>query len=173
MSAIILKIILCSSIFIAIYYLFLEKERMHRFNRLYLLSSLLLSYVIPFITITIQRPEVKTQPQLILEETTQQLVFMHQEEESFNWMHIVWSIYVIITFFLLLKSIFALLTVRKIQGEKQIYQHHKIILTEENLSPFSFWNTIYMGKRYMKMIQSIQEFFCMRRLTLNRSTVQT
>ncbi|WP_353148053.1 M56 family metallopeptidase [Chryseobacterium sp.] len=150
MSAIILKIILCSSIFIAIYYLFLEKERMHRFNRLYLLSSLLLSYVIPFITITIQRPEVKTQPQLILEETTQQLVFMHQEEESFNWMHIVWSIYVIITFFLLLKSIFALLTVRKIQGERQIYQHHKIILTEENLSPFSFWNTIYMGKRYMK-----------------------
>ncbi|UKB79841.1 hypothetical protein [Chryseobacterium sp. MEBOG07] len=147
MSAIIFKIVLCSSIFIAVYYLFLEKEKMYRFNRLYLLSSLLLSYVIPFVTITTQRPETENNPQLIMEETAQQMVFIEQPvQESFNWMNIVWGVYIIITLFLLLRSLFALLAVRRIQGENHIYHHHNVILTKENLSPFSFWNTIYMGK---------------------------
>jgi bla regulator protein BlaR1 len=151
MSAIIFKIVLCSSIFITVYYLFLEKEKMYRFNRLYLLSSLLLSYVIPFVTITTQRPETEINPQLIIEETAQQMVFIDQPvQESFNWMNIVWGIYIVITLFLLLRSLFALLAVRRIQGEKHIYHHHNVILTKENLSPFSFWNTIYMGGSYMK-----------------------
>lgn len=149
MTAIILKIILCSSIFIAIYYLFLEKERMHRFNRLYLLSSLLLSYTIPFVTITLPSQKPATTPQLIIEETAQQLVFIPQEQESFNWMNVVWGIYIIITLFLLLKSLFSLLAVKRISGEKYRYQGHNVIVTKENLSPFSFWNTIYMGENYM------------------------
>jgi len=149
MTAIILKIILCSSIFIAVYYLFLEKERMHRFNRLYLLSSLLLSYTIPFVTITLPSQKPAATPQLIIEETAQQLVFIPQEQESFNWMNVVWGIYIIITLFLLLKSLFSLLAVKRISGEKYRYQGHNVIVTKENLSPFSFWNTIYMGENYM------------------------
>ncbi|MGN7708855.1 M56 family metallopeptidase [Chryseobacterium sp. 22543] len=150
MTAIILKIVLCSSIFIAVYYLFLEKERMYRFNRWYLLSAILLSYIIPLINITIQRPEAETKPQIIIEETAQQMVFIQPEPESFNWMNIIWAIYAVITLFLLIKSLFALLAVRRIQGEKQIYEDYNILLTSESLSPFSFWNTIYMGKSYME-----------------------
>ncbi|WP_431612351.1 M56 family metallopeptidase [Chryseobacterium sp. 'Rf worker isolate 10'] len=149
MTAIILKIILCSSIFIAVYYLFLEKERMHRFNRLYLLSSLLLSYTIPFVTITLPSQKPAATPQLIIEETAQQLVFIPQEQESFNWMNVVWGIYIIVTLFLLLKSLFSLLALKRISGEKYRYQGHNVIVTKENLSPFSFWNTIYMGENYM------------------------
>jgi len=149
MTAIILKIILCSSIFIAVYYLFLEKERMHRFNRLYLLSSLLLSYTIPFVTITLPSQKPAATPQLIIEETAQQLVFIPQEQESFNWMNVVWGIYIIVTLFLLLKSLFSLLALKRISGEKYRYQGQNVIVTKENLSPFSFWNTIYMGENYM------------------------
>ena len=150
MAAIILKIILCSSIFIAGYYLFLEKERMYRFNRWYLLSALLLSYVIPFITITIQNPDTDTKTQILFEETAQQMVFVQPEQESFNWMNIVWGIYAVVTIFLLIKSLLAFLAIRRIRGEKLIYEHYKILLTNENLSPFSFWNTMYMGKHYMQ-----------------------
>ncbi len=150
MAAIILKIILCSSIFIAGYYLFLEKERMYRFNRWYLLSALLLSYVIPFITITIQNPDTETKTQILFEETAQQMVFVQPEQESFNWMNIVWGIYAVVTIFLLIKSLLAFLAIRRIRGEKLIYEHYKILLTNENLSPFSFWNTMYMGKHYMQ-----------------------
>ena len=150
MTAIILKIILCSSIFIAVYYLFLEKERMHRFNRLYLLSSLLLSYTIPFVTITLPSQSTEKTPHLVLEETAQQLVFIPQEQESFNWMNVVWGIYIFITLFLLVRNLISILKIKRISGKRHIYQNHTILLTKENLSPFSFWNTIYMGESYMK-----------------------
>ncbi|MGH1520148.1 M56 family metallopeptidase [Chryseobacterium sp. JK1] len=149
MFAIILKIILCSSIFIAVYYLFLEKEKMYRFNRFYLLSSVVLSYIIPFITISV--PQVEEKPQLVIEEAAEQITFVQPVvQESFNWMNVIGIIYVTITFFLLIKSILAILSIKKIKGKKQTYQNCNIIITEENHSPFSFWNTIYMGKIYLK-----------------------
>ena len=49
-----LKVIACSGIFIAVYYLFLERDKMHRFNRFYLLATVLFSLVIPLITIELQ-----------------------------------------------------------------------------------------------------------------------
>ena len=152
MSTIIFKIIVCSSIFIAVYYLFMEKEKMYRFNRFYLLSSLLLSYVIPFITITIEAPETKaeTNPPLIIEEAAQQINFIQPVQESFNWMNILWAVYILITLFLLIKSILALLKINRTKGEKRIYQNYNMVLTKDDVSPFSFWNTIYLGKSYIK-----------------------
>lgn len=150
MLSIILKIILCSFIFIAVYHLFLEKEKIYRFNRFYLLGSLILSYVIPFITITIQVSKPISQPQLVLEETAQRIILTHAEPESFNWINIVWIIYAFVTLILLIKSILAFVAIKRIQGKECIYQNQKVILTQENFAPFSFWNTIYMGKAYVK-----------------------
>lgn len=149
MLPIILKVILCSSLFIAVYYLFLEKEKMYRFNRVYLLSSLLLSYVIPFITFTVEAPKA-THPQLIIEEVTQYVSMVQPKQENFDWSNLIWITYLIITIFLMIKSIFAVISIKRIQGEKRIYQNYNIIFTQKNLSPFSFWNTIYMGKEYVK-----------------------
>ncbi|MFZ4931345.1 M56 family metallopeptidase [Chryseobacterium sp. Mn2064] len=149
MLAVILKIVLCSSIFIAGYYLFLEKEKMYRFNRFYLLSSVVLSYIIPFITISV--PQVEEKPQLVIEEAAEQITFVQPVvQESFNWMNVIGIIYVTITFLLLIKSILAILSIKKIKGKKRTYQNCKIFITEENHSPFSFWNTIYMGENYLK-----------------------
>ncbi len=117
---------------------------------MYLLSALLLSYTIPFVTITLPSRETVTTPQLIIEETAQQIVFIPPKQESFDWMNAVWGIYISITLFLLLKSIWSILAVKRISGAKYKYQQHNVIVTRENLSPFSFWNTIYMGESYMK-----------------------
>lgn len=150
MLFIILKIILCSSIFIAVYYLFLEKEKMYRFNRFYLLGSLILSYVIPFITITLPSQEKATKPQLIIEATTQQIASIQTGPAEFNWMNVLWAIYGSISIFLLIKSTLAIFAIKKIQGEKITYQNCNVILTKEDLPPFSFWNTVYLGKKYIK-----------------------
>lgn len=149
MTAIVLKIILCSSIFITVYYLFLEKERILRFNRMYLLSSLLLSYAIPFVTITLPTHHSGKTTQLIIEKTAQQLAVTPQEQESFNLPNVIWGIYILIASFLLLRSLISFLKIKKISGKKHVYHNHTILLTKENLSPFSFWKTIYMGESYM------------------------
>ncbi|MGE8555978.1 MAG: M56 family metallopeptidase [Chryseobacterium jejuense] len=122
---------------------------MYRFNRVYLLSSLILSYVIPFITFTVQAPKI-THPQLIIEEAAQYVSIVQTKQESFNWTNVVWIIYVMVTLFILIKSFLAIITIKRIKGEKRIYQSYNVILTQKNLSPFSFWNTIYMGKEYLK-----------------------
>lgn len=41
------------SVLLAVYHLILEKEKMHKFNRFYLLFSLAFSFIIPFITIEV------------------------------------------------------------------------------------------------------------------------
>lgn len=150
MLPVILKIILCSSVFIAVYYLFLEKEKMYRFNRFYLLFSLVLSYGIPFITITTESPKVENSPQIIIEDTAQQIILAQPVQESFDWMNIVWIIYGIVTIFFLIRFILSFRTLKKIQGEKRIYQNHNVMVTHENLAPFSFWNTIYLGENYIQ-----------------------
>ncbi|MBL1221463.1 M56 family metallopeptidase [Chryseobacterium sp. L7] len=150
MLPIVLKIILCSSVFIAVYYLFLEKEKMYRFNRFYLLFSLVLSYIIPFITITTESPKVENSPQIIIEDTAQQIILTQPAQESFDWMNIVWMIYAGITIFFLIRFILSFRALKKIQGEKRIYRNHNVVVTHENLAPFSFWNTIYLGENYIQ-----------------------
>jgi len=152
MLLIILKIILSSFLFITVYYLLLEKEKMHRFNRFYLIGSLLLSYAIPFITFTSEAPlsENSPKPQLIFEEAVQQIVFVQPEKESFDWMNLVLTVYAAITFIVLIKSILSIAAIKRIQGRKQIYQHYNIVLVQKNISPFSFWNTIYLGENYVQ-----------------------
>ncbi len=53
METYILKSILLLGIFLAAYHLLLSREKMHRFNRFYLLGSLLFSVVLPVITIPV------------------------------------------------------------------------------------------------------------------------
>lgn len=53
MTLIILKLVLCSFIFLGIYYWVLAKTALHRLKRFYLLFALLISLAIPFITVGI------------------------------------------------------------------------------------------------------------------------
>ncbi|SHM60442.1 M56 family metallopeptidase [Chryseobacterium polytrichastri] len=150
MIPIILKIILCATLLIALYYLFLEKEKMHQFNRFYLIFSLVFSYVIPFITITTEFPKPSNNPQLIFEEATQQLTILPSQQESFNWMNVIWIVYGIVTCILLIKGIISVVQINNLKGKEINYQGLQIKITNENLSPFSFWKTIYLGNNYFK-----------------------
>ncbi len=51
MTAYILKMVLCSGLFLLFYFLFLQREKMHRFNRFYLLFAIATAFVIPLIPI--------------------------------------------------------------------------------------------------------------------------
>lgn len=145
---IILKIILCSSLLLAVYYLFLQKEKMYRFNRFYLLFSLLFSYTVPFISVTSEMPRSANRLRSTIE-ATQQVLDISPKQESFNWINWVWIVYGAVTLILLVKTIISLLKIKNMKGEKVVYQNQSIIITEEHISPFSFWNTIYAGKNYL------------------------
>ena len=54
MISYLIKVILCSGFLLAGYHLFLEKEKMHRFSRFYLLFSILFPFIAPLLKITRQ-----------------------------------------------------------------------------------------------------------------------
>jgi beta-lactamase regulating signal transducer with metallopeptidase domain len=57
-----IKMILCSGLLLAAYHLLLEKEKMHRFNRFYLLAAVVFSFVIPLISIRVGTITVTDNP---------------------------------------------------------------------------------------------------------------
>jgi bla regulator protein BlaR1 len=67
----ILKSILCSGILILFYYIFLEREKMHKVNRFYLLTSVLFSLIIPIIPLSITSEAPAIAQRFTLELTTE------------------------------------------------------------------------------------------------------
>lgn len=85
-------------VLLAVYHLLLEKEKMHQFNRFYLLFSLVFSFAIPFITIEvigeITKPIIQNTPIETIKGSGVAFV------EETNYLPIIlWGIYGIITFF--------------------------------------------------------------------------
>lgn len=150
METVILKIILCSSLLIVIYYLFLQREKMFRFNRFYLLAALIFSYVIPFVKINL--PAIsENNNQLTFEEiTTQQLIQKTDQASNFNWMSLILIIYILISIVLIIKSLMSIRKILKLKGREIIYQGQKVKLIEKDLPPFSFWNKIYLSKKHFE-----------------------
>ena len=52
----ILKVALLTAVFVLLYHLLLRRETFHRTARIVLVSSLIISYILPFCVITIHRP---------------------------------------------------------------------------------------------------------------------
>ncbi len=141
------KIILCSTLLIVFYYSFLQKEKMYRFNRIYLLFSLLLSCTVPFISISTESPKPTNRIQTAFD-TTQQILDLTPVQNDFNLINLIWIIYGIITFIFLSRMTVSFLKIKNLKGEKIIYQNQELLVTEKNIPPFSFWNTIYLGRSY-------------------------
>jgi len=150
METVILKISVCSSLLIAIYYLFLQKEKMFRFNRFYLLFALIFSYTIPFVKINLPAVSEKKN-QLIFEEIgTQQLIQKTNQASDFNWMNLIVIIYVSVSIVLIIRSLLSIVKMMTLKGTDLTYQDQRIKLIEKDLPPFSFWNKIYLSKKHFE-----------------------
>lgn len=154
MSEYIIKMILCSGLFFLVYFLFLEKEKMHRFNRFYLLFSFAFSLLIPFITIKFEaQTSLQTVGNYILAPAenfpeVKSLQYVKPIENLTSLHQLLLLGYWIITFILLIRfanNLFKMYL--KIKKIKYIfYQGSKLVLTEENLTPHSFLNRIFLNK---------------------------
>lgn len=130
------------------YYLFLEKEKMHQFNRFYLLFSLLFSFTIPFITIEIIQ-EISHQ------ETTSNFIPMGEitsmpiiEDPTNYWLIAAWSLYGIITFILLFRFVLNIwkLNARTKTNPTIDYKNAKLVLVKEKTLPYTFLNHIFINE---------------------------
>lgn len=145
-----LKSGLLLAIFYAVYKLLLENERMFRFNRAYLLGSLVFSLVIPLQLFSIGSffpSKVKTiQLDEIMIVSSKSIL----KEVSYN--EIVYfflgALYVLIATILLIRFAINVSSffLKMKKNSVQFIDNQKLVLIKESILPHSFWNAIFISK---------------------------
>jgi len=135
-----LKMITCSAAFYGLYALLFRNEKMLVFNRFYLLTALILSCVIPFITFTVYLSSY------IVNGVAQPV------KEQHDWvdyaMIILAAISILVSFIFLVRFTKNLLRFKKIASgnHKRIaFKGVRIVLLQEPVVPHSFLNTIFLN----------------------------
>ena len=152
----------CLALFLFFYHFILEKEKMHNFNRFYLLGSVLFSFWVPLSTITIPTtPEVmefvQDFNQTSFAENTTPIII----EESFNYTQIFIGIYLFISIIFLIrfgKNLFKI--IQKIRLNETL-NHKKaiLVLVEDKILPHTFWKHIFINKDEYKQGKIEEELF--------------
>ena len=148
----ILQVILFQVLFLAIYDFFLSKETFFTKNRWYLLSTPMLSFLIPFIKIPsfqkavpqefmVHLPEIFLSPEKVIQKVIENNAFY----ESVNYVAILfWLGVVLFSMLFLIKLVKILNLIRK--QEVFAYPEFTLILIPNRTKAFSFFNYIFLGK---------------------------
>lgn len=143
-------------VFLGFYHLVLEREKMHQFNRFYLLFSIIISLAIPFVTFEIIKivPVVQNFEPLntiitssIISENEIQETSLPIEENINFISYILWSLYGIISFLLLIrfgKNIWKLTSKSKSNPIVK-YKNANLVLVDERTLPHTFLNSIFIN----------------------------
>lgn len=151
----ILNAILCSALFMVVYKILLERQKMNAFNRFFLLASLFLSIGIPWITLPTQAPNKTITNAIIIENAREQVNALsspiHANVVPVNaadWQAIVrWCYFAVSTILLLRFSINLYRMVSKIiDNEKIAFQNLTFVLINERSVSYSFFNFIFINK---------------------------
>lgn len=142
-----LKSTLSLGLLYAVYILLLEREKMHKFNRFFLLFSLVFSLIIPFITF-----EIYIESNAVLSESTIQAMPFSSVivEEKVNYMPLfLWSIYSIVTAVLISRFIIHLIKIQQRINSNTIekLENYSLILLNEKVLPHTFLNNIFINKQ--------------------------
>jgi len=145
MITFLIKSTICLSVLLAIYHLLLEKEKMHTFNRFYLLFALVFSFILPFITIEIVKELPQALPKIETEPPVQ--IGIHPDEQ-FNYLNLLSISYAVITLFLSVRFIANILKINNRVKNNPTIKHKKarLVIVKENILPHTFLNTIFISE---------------------------
>jgi bla regulator protein BlaR1 len=149
----IFKSILCLAVLLLVYLVFLEKEKMHRFNRWYLLGSIVFACLVPLVSF-----EVKGQSLPILQDNYFEVITTGNSaatspavpiKENTNYLiPALLIIYGLITSLLLIRfitNIYRLLS-RAATNKVIMYRGARLILLKEKIASHSFLNNIFISE---------------------------
>lgn len=151
-----LKSTISLTVFLSFYHLVLEREKMHQFNRFYLLFTIIISFIIPFLTFEIIKiiPIVQNIEPLNTVITSSEIPENEIQgnnvtiEEKINFIAIIlWSLYGLISLLLLIrfgKNIWKLIAKSKSNSIVK-YKNANLILVEEKTLPHTFLNSIFIN----------------------------
>jgi bla regulator protein blaR1 len=143
----------CLIILYGIYHFILSEMTFFKYNRAYLLISIVASLMIPILAPLLVLTD-ESVPVLHWSHIAQDITFVafENEEASFDWKNLVvnllWVAYFLGVFVVILKTIYGLTKIYRYyqQGQKETFNGYEIITTEAVHLPFSFFNGIYVSR---------------------------
>lgn len=158
-----LKSAACLGLLLAFYHLVLEKEKMHSFNRFYLLGSILFSFLAPLYTIYKEVKPIFIESLPVIIETTP-TNFIPTEtiaEQPINYTTIILFCYLTISAILLIRfgrNLYKIIS--KIRKNKKI-KHEKaiLVLVDDTILPHTFWNYIFINRKQYEQNEIEDELF--------------
>ena len=140
----------CLALLLFFYHFILEKEKMHSFNRFYLLIGVIISILIPFTTITINTiPEtiaavtILNKPQF-----SPETMATIEVEEVIDYTKYFVGFYLLISSLLLIRfgrNLFKI--IQKIRlNEKINHVNATLVLVDDKILPHTFWKAIFINK---------------------------
>ena len=136
----------CLAFFYIVYWIFLKKETFFNLNRLFLVSSIGLSLIIPLIRISFPITFITSRP--LLERTYSAGLTATPQTASLGVSDILLLIYFTGAGFLLLRFGFKLLLVFLLIRKNGVQKCNglKVVSIERNCSPFSFFNYVFISR---------------------------
>ena len=151
------KSIVCLLVLLLAHRLLLQRETMHRFNRFFLLFSVVASFLIPLYTIEVAQERAAVPDEVVSEPTyfeatsqdfNQEQVSAAIPESQFNWEYLLLGIYTLISLLFLYRFVRNItILVNKIQRNVKInYRGQTLVLLKEDSLPFSFLKYIFLSE---------------------------
>lgn len=139
-------------VLLAAYHLLLEREKMHRFNRFYLLAAIIFSFVIPFVTlpavITVMPQVTGGAPASALLPATTTAAAVAPQAVNY-WPYIGWGIYGLVAFGLAIRfagNIRRFYKIKK-QGRTIAYEGVALVILKDEILPHTFLNNIFISEK--------------------------
>lgn len=143
---ILFKINLILVLFAATYHLVLRRLTFYTLNRIFLLTGILFSTVYPFINLTEFFNGFKSAPAFLPQLNQRVSQFAQQDSISVSWQVLTLIFYAGVLFMAsrLVIQFISLHQVHK-NSEPGWVEHFRVRILNDKLSPFSFWQTIYIN----------------------------
>jgi bla regulator protein BlaR1 len=149
----IVQVVLCQVLFLAVYDFFLQKETFFKWNRLYLIATPIVSFIIPmlkfdFFRESIQQEYVVLLPRVLLNPQSA-IINIENSVQTIDYISmlfivgvILFSVVFLIKLAKILKIIFSHTIVKK--------SDYNLVLLEDKQSAFSFFNYIFIHKSFIE-----------------------
>lgn len=159
----IIQVVLFQTLFLAIYDLFLSKETFFTKNRFYLIASVIVSFVVPFIKISSFQKAVPQEYSILLPEvilSPQTIIEKQEWYQSISYLDALFWTGVVVFTLLFIVKLYGILQLL-IKNHVERYNGYKLIFLPNTTKAFSFFNFIFIGsdiplERRDKIIQHEQ-----------------
>lgn len=137
-------------VFYAVYKLWLENEKMFRFNRIYLLGSLVFSFVIPLQLISFasgfsNKIGFIQLEELVIQKSNENAEMISVNDFVFVLIGVVYAFIVLMLTIRLVLNLYSFF--KRIKNNRvEFIQGEKIVLIEQPILPHSFWKSIFINK---------------------------